>query len=132
MIFQFNNMKPPVVEVKKLDFSESHYVKDTKKWFASTLYEEVKKEKLEPFEFPLAAFDLTIMGFSTSDMESFIFQCKRVFNADTSIPIILDDSGAVADGFHRVCKAIIEGKRTIKAYRLNRMPEEDETLDRGE
>jgi len=50
---------------------------------------------------------------------------KRVQNTDLKYPIILDVKGVVADGYHRVAKAILEGKSTIKAYRLKQMPPYD-------
>lgn len=72
---------------------------------------------------PLAGVNLLgTRMFSLENLDDFIFQCKRVMNCDTNIPIILDDYGQIADGYHRVCRAIIEGKTHIKAYRLNRMP----------
>ena len=40
--------------------------------------------------------------------------------------------GQVADGYHRICKAIIEGKTSIKAYRLQEMPPVDEHLNEDE
>ena len=40
-------------------------------------------------------------------------------------PIILDDCGQIADGYHRLCKAILEGRETIKAIRLEEMPAPD-------
>ncbi|HEV2392635.1 MAG TPA: hypothetical protein VG146_09760 [Verrucomicrobiae bacterium] len=40
-------------------------------------------------------------------------------------PIILDPEGRVMDGMHRVCKALIGGWKTIKAFRLSAMPEPD-------
>lgn len=33
-------------------------------------------------------------------------------------PILLDSYGLVCDGNHRIARAILEGKKYIKAYRL--------------
>ena len=55
----------------------------------------------------------------------FIFQCKRVNQCSLEYPIILDEVGQIADGYHRLCKAILEGKETIKAIRLLEMPAPD-------
>lgn len=41
------------------------------------------------------------------------------------LPIILDDLGYITDGWHRVAKAILEGKETIKAVRIQNMPAPD-------
>lgn len=47
---------------------------------------------------------------------------RRVMNADTSIPIIISPKGQIADGCHRVMRALLDGKPTIKAYRLKEFP----------
>ena len=125
-------MRAPKVKIMDMSFDESHFIKGTKKWFAKTLYNEVKKEKLQPFDFPLATFDMSTVSFESENMENFLFQCKRVLNADKTIPIVFDASGQVADGYHRICKAILDGDRYIKAYRLNIMPKEDETIEEEE
>ena len=51
---------------------------------------------------------------------------KRVLEADyEKYPIILDNYGNVADGNHRICHAILDGKTSVLAYRLQTMPEPD-------
>lgn len=123
-------MTKPKVYISGMQFDESCYVRGTDKWKASTLYDKAKIDKLKPFNYPLAAFNLLGVDnpFDLSNLKSFIFQCKRVQNCDTNIPIILDDYGQVADGYHRICKAILDGKTTIKAIRLQEMPPVDEYL----
>lgn len=126
-------MSKPKVYVSDVQFEKSSYVRGDDRWMASTLYDKAKADKLKPFDYPLAAFNmLGVDPFDLSNLKSFIFQCKRVLNCDTSIPIILDDYGQVADGYHRICKAILEGKTTIKAYRLQEMPPVDEHLKEDE
>lgn len=126
-------MSKPKVYVSDMQFEESSYIRGDSRWMASTLYDKAKADKLKPFDYPLAAFNmLEVDPFNLSNLKFFIFQCKRVLNCDTSIPIILDDYGQVADGYHRICKAILEGKTTIKAYRLQEMPPVDEYLKEDE
>ena len=45
-----------------------------------------------------------------------------VNNADLKYPIILDEDGVIMDGRHRVMKALLEGKKTIKAVRFAENP----------
>lgn len=45
--------------------------------------------------------------------------------ADLGYPIILDQSGRVMDGMHRVCKAVREGRSTIPAVRFAADPDPD-------
>lgn len=47
---------------------------------------------------------------------------KSVRDADLSFPIILDEDGEVMDGRHRIMKALMEGKKTIKAVRFEQNP----------
>ena len=116
--------KAPKVYISDMTFDESCYVRGKYKWKAADLYKYTEEQGLKPFDLPLAGINLISSDvFNLDSLDAFIFQCKRVMNCDTSIPIILDDYGQIADGYHRVCKAIIEGKTHIKAYRLKRMPE---------
>ena len=105
----------PKIYISDVSFDESVYVRGDNKWMASTLYNKAKVDKLKPFDYPLAAFNMLGVDtpFDLSNLKSFIFQCKRVLDCDTNIPIILDDYGQVADGYHRICKAIIEGKTSL-------------------
>jgi hypothetical protein len=58
--------------------------------------------------------------------------CRRVAlhaqlmnETDLSHPIVLSQDGRVMDGMHRVCKALIEGRETIRAVRFDVDPEPD-------
>jgi ParB-like chromosome segregation protein Spo0J len=37
-------------------------------------------------------------------------------------PVIMDPSGFIVDGWHRVTKALLEGRDTIPAVRFKEMP----------
>lgn len=50
---------------------------------------------------------------------------KLINKVDLSYPIILFSNGRVADGMHRVCRALIEDHDTIKAVRFENDPEPD-------
>ena len=115
----------PVVDMGTFKFTESRYVRGKRGWMASSLYKKVEEDGLKPFEVPLASIDLTPLHFKVDSTDSFIWHMKRCMNADTDIPILLDDMGQVADGNHRICKAILDGKRYIKAYRMKDMPAYD-------
>jgi hypothetical protein len=53
----------------------------------------------------------------------------RIRDADLSKPIILNADGSLMDGGHRLCKALLEGRRTVLAVRFEVMPEPDEISD---
>jgi hypothetical protein len=50
-------------------------------------------------------------------------------NADLSYPIILNEDGGILDGRHRLMKAIILKKKTIKAVRFLETPYPDRIED---
>lgn len=127
-----NNKKAgeaPVLSFSTLGFEESRYNRGNKYWNATTLLKACQDQSLEPFEYPLAAYDLSDLNFEIRNTDDFIWNMKRCMNADCQYPIILDELGQVADGNHRVCKAILDGKNTILAYRLQYMPEPDFVID---
>lgn len=49
---------------------------------------------------------------------------RLIDEVDLSFPIILGADGRVMDGMHRVAKAILEGRETIKAVRFPVQPED--------
>jgi hypothetical protein len=51
--------------------------------------------------------------------------CALMQASDLSHPIILDPSGRVMDGMHRVCKALVLGIGSVKAVQFSSMPEPD-------
>ncbi len=113
------------VKIDKMAFAESQYRRGNKVWKASSLYLFAKAKEYPTFDLPLAAVNLSNMSFDTDNLAQFIFQCKRVSDCSLDYPIILDDFGQIADGYHRACKAILEGRETIKAIRLEEMPTHD-------
>lgn len=110
------------MKIEGITFEESNFCRGTSHWYAKTLYLFAKAKEYKTFDIPLDAFDLSDGRFKLDNLRDFIFNCKRVNDCSLDYPIILDDYGQIADGTHRVCKAILEGKKTIKAIRLEEMP----------
>lgn len=86
----------------------------------------------------LPIYEVPIIGMNTNlqpwdnigeDFHLFLKHVRLVNNADLSYPIILDPDGNIADGRHRLAKAIIEGHTTIKVQRLVTMPESSYVFD---
>jgi len=50
---------------------------------------------------------------------------KLMDETDLRHPIVLSRDGRVMDGMHRVCKALIEGRDTIRAVRFEADPDPD-------
>ena len=114
-----------IVPISQMEFGESRYVRGEKIWKASTLYDYAKAKNYPTQEMPLFAVNLTTFAFECHNLYQFIFQSKRWRDCDYEIPIILDNFGQIADGYHRICKAILDGKETIKCIRLEEMPSPD-------
>lgn len=118
--------KYPAIDYGKLTFEESRYQRGDKWWYASTLLRACHEAELEPFEYPVACYDMASKHFPLDNMDDFVWQMKRTLEADyENYPIILDDLGQVADGNHRICHAILDGKTSVLAYRLQTMPAPD-------
>jgi ParB-like chromosome segregation protein Spo0J len=47
---------------------------------------------------------------------------RRVQETSFEHPVIMDPSGFIVDGWHRVTKALLEGRDTIPAVRFKEMP----------
>ena len=54
---------------------------------------------------------------------SIVEHAQLIRDCDLTYPIILDASGRVMDGMHRICKAIMEKRPTIKAVQFKDDPE---------
>ena len=67
---------------------------------------------------PIAGIDLDAHIWDGYNILWLAFHVKKVQEADLSKPIILDWNGSIADGRHRLIKAIVQGRRTIKAVRI--------------
>ena len=128
--------KGPKIEYNDIEFEESEYSRYDKRtnkydfWKATTLYNEIKKKKLKPFDVPVASLQLDYLPFTIDNLDDFVYQCKRVRNTDLKYPIVLDSLGTIADGYHRLSKALLEGRKTIKAYRLQVMPKPDRSEEK--
>lgn len=107
----------PLVKLRDIEPLQDFFKDETgAQWGVARLIDDTKD--LTPFDVPLAALDLSYELWGGSNMLTLALHCKKVMDADLSIPIILDWNGGVADGRHRIIKALIEGRRTIKAVRM--------------
>lgn len=109
--------KPPKIKLPDSEPLQDRYTDGGGNyWNVARLIDDTKD--LEPFDCPLAALDLSNETWSGCDLSHLPFHVKKVMDADLSKPIILSWNGAIADGRHRIIKAIVEGKTTIKAVRM--------------
>lgn len=113
---------PPKVHFRKAEPLQDYYCDGFGGQYSiARLIDETKH--LPVFDLPLAAIDLSHKIWNGDDMLSLSRHVRRCMDADIDCPILLDWYGAIADGRHRVLKAIALGKRTIKARRMTWRPE---------
>lgn len=95
-------------------------------WSVARLFK--LSENLPVMEVPLNHLNVyyTYEKMKLRDMVSHI---KAVNEADLEMPIILDEDGEVMDGRHRIMKAMLLGKETIKAVRFDENPYPCKILD---
>lgn len=116
-------MSNPKVYIEDHLEGENNVVFGNKTWYPSTIRDAVKD--LKSFDLQLAAVDLSARPWSPYNISLYLYHAKRVEECDFKHPIVLDPSGYIIDGWHRIVKAILKGKTTLKAVRLRVMPEPD-------
>lgn len=102
-----------------------HYYQDCDgaRWSVARLLDDTKD--LDVFDLPLAGLDLSQAIWPNASMAKLADHVKQCMDADLSYPILLDWNGAIADGRHRILRAIADGHETIKARRMHWKPEPD-------
>lgn len=114
--------RPPKVAFREAEPLQDYYHDGKGGWYSvAKLIDDTKD--LPVFDVPLAALDLDRKIWQDCDMLGLARHVKQCMDADLDFPILLDWSGSIADGRHRVLKAIAQGKRTIKARRMTWKPD---------
>lgn len=75
-------------------------------------------EDQEVFDLPLSLIPLNDHRFEADDLYEFAQHMLHVRNSDLSIPIIMCERGRVIDGRHRIVKALLEGRDTIRCVKI--------------
>ena len=98
-------------------------------WYTENLWSKAKS--LVPFEVELSSIreldeDCWFGAGRLPTMRAIADHCARINSASFDWPIILNADGSLMDGGHRICRALLEGRRTIRAVQFQTMPEPDE------
>jgi hypothetical protein len=113
--------QPPVLHFSDNEPLQHFYIDgEGNEYSVAKLVDDTKH--LPPFDCPLAALALDRKIWSGCDIYDLASHVSRCISADLTVPIILDWRGDIADGRHRVIKAIALGHRTILAVRMNWKP----------
>lgn len=117
-------MTAPVVKITGLAVEDNSLRDGDKVWRVPCLIERAKN--LTPFDLPLAAIHSGEKIWEPiASAYDLARQMRRVMDVDTSYPIILSAEGFIMDGWHRVARALLDGKATIKAVRFDETPAHD-------
>lgn len=107
----------------KLSLSNHTFIENNKTYNVKDLIKA--SENCEEFDLHLDSLDLDMCCWSnlkTGSFYTFLEHAKRVREANLKYPVIQTPQGYICDGWHRIAKAILQGKETIKVKRLKRMP----------
>ena len=77
---------------------------------------------LIPFDLPIQHLCINL-NYNEMTMRDLIGHIKSVLDSDLEYPIIMDEDGEIMDGNHRIMKAIIEEKESIKVVRFIKTPD---------
>ena len=118
----------------KISDRHSHTVLiDGKKhiWYAKRLWQLSKD--LPIFEYEISSFnefddDIWFGDRIKPTIKKVLEHHGKILRADYSFPIIISANGYIMDGIHRICRAYLEGRKTIPAVRFEKNPEPDQIL----
>ena len=116
----------PAVKIDGIKLSDNTFQDGDNVWYVTNLIDRAKD--LVPFDIPLSGIYSGVEVWSpVSSAYDLAKQMRRVLDVNTEYPVILDEKGFIMDGWHRVTRALIDGKPTIKAVRFDKTPAPDYT-----
>ena len=107
--------------LEKFNYSTNKFTRKGRTYLVTDLIEMSKT--FEPFDLLIKGIDLDVLPWGEINMKDISEHFIRIEKADMKYPVILDDTGFICDGWHRIVKAICRGDKTIKAVRLTVMPD---------
>ncbi len=110
----------------KTDLTKCKCTMGDKVWKVLTLIEASKE--LPVFEYPLNLVDKEDDYWGIGSLAEFIEHSKRTQAADLSKPIIVSSGGRIMDGLHRVCRAVLDGNKSVEAVQFEDDPQPDYTV----
>lgn len=117
-----NDYAPITIRGAKL--AENKFNDGNGVYLVTSLIEQSKN--LPVIDIPLAAIFVGSDVFSPiTNAYELAKHMKRVQETNLEYPIIMDEEGFIMDGWHRVAKALLEGRSTIKAVRFEQTPAPD-------
>jgi len=103
--------------------TDQKYCDGDKRYCVSSLI--IHSKDLVVREMPLDHVNIANLYPELKTTRDWIGHIKAVLDADLGCPIILDDEGFIMDGRHRIAKALLDEKETIKFVRFEKNPSPD-------
>ena len=108
-------------------FGESFYEAGGKRWPAELLYKQADLEGAEPYRLKLRDIDFGAEPWGEDNrLGCHCYHMRRAVNADLGIPVLVGPLGGIMDGYHRIMRALVEGRSYVMAIRLKELPEPEE------
>lgn len=118
-------MNYPTKLVDEWDYMDGTYsIGDGKKWSVARLIKLA--EDFPVYEVPVFTFPTYFWPWEDDlNLDSFISHVNRVQSADLDVPLLISPSGGIIDGTHRLCKAVLEKRETVKVKYFKELPSPD-------
>jgi hypothetical protein len=120
----------PVIDIKQR-FVSLERSGETHVWFTERLWK--LSQGLPVFEYEIASFkvfdeDVWFGDQHKPTIKKILEHYKRIETASFDFPIVLSQDGTLFDGIHRVCRAYLEGRKSIPAVQFEIDPEPDSRI----
>ncbi len=117
--------KYPIKPVDEWNYMDGTYsTGDGKQWSVARLIKLA--EDFPVYEVPVFTFPTYHWPWEDEqNLDTFISHVNRVQNSDLDVPLLISPSGGIIDGMHRLCKAVLEKKETIKVKYFKELPRPD-------
>lgn len=97
-------------------------------WYTERLWKLAAD--LPVFDFEVATFncfeeDIWFGGVHKPTVNKVLEHYRKIANATFEYPIIFSQDGSIFDGAHRICRAHLDGRKSIPAVRFTQDPEPD-------
>lgn len=116
-----------MIRIKETKLSHGEYSiaigNKRKIWQIPTLIQHCKEQNYKTFRLPINAIDISVNVWEVDSILEFSDHAKRIKLVNKHYPILLDNTGFICDGWHRVVYAIINDIEYIDAIRIEEMPE---------
>lgn len=127
-----DNKYSPIEFKSDVLVTDNYYVDaNDNQWLVSSLIQHVKEQELVPFKLPLQCIDIGVNVWNTKNVYKVAYHAKRALNVTLEHPVIMDESGFIMDGWHRILRALIEDKEYVMAVRFTKTPPPDISGDNG-